>query len=166
MRKFRGKRGFTLTEMLISVLLLGFVTVMVTVMTSTVLSTTSTMQNVAQAEILGSEALENVQGQLRVALNVKVSTGGEILFDLDSANKNYTFGLEDGKITLGKQQEDGTFKGTPLFSGVSYGDLSVKSLKFEGAEKTVTVSVEIFSGEHVLWKGSIAVRPLNGVTIT
>lgn len=163
MRKRFGKRGFTLAEMLIAIALLGFVTAMTTVMTSVVLRSTVMMREVAQAEILGSEALDNLQGQLRVAYKVQIDASG-VTFDLDTANKGYTFAVEDGQIILGKMEE-GKVKGEPLFAGVSYGDLRVTSLQFsDGGGETIQISLAISYGEKTLWNGSVTVKPLNGVS--
>ena len=173
MKKLRNTKGFTLTEMLIAVMLLGFVCALVTAMTSRVLEATVTMQEVAQAEILGSEVFDNLQGQLRVAqkieVNEKANDGKGITFDIDSANVGYTFAVKDGKIVLG-HGKDGVIteenKGTPPFGGVSYGNLSVKSLEFAASgEDSIKISVSISYGEKTLWSGDVTVTPLNGMTI-
>ncbi len=164
MKKFRKRRGFTLTETLISVLLLGFVSVMVTVMTSAILNSTVTMREVAQAEILGSEALDNLQGQLRVAKNVTVGADGDVTFDIDDANKGYTFGVDAGKIVMGKIPKEGeVFAGDPLFAGVSYGNLHVSELQFSADGETVGIFVAVSFGSKTLWRGSVSVKPLNGL---
>lgn len=167
MKKLRGKKGFTLTEMLISVMLLGFMSIMVTVMTTAIFSTTVTMREVAQAEILGSEALDNLQGRLRVAQSVTVD-GGNVKFDTDSANTDYSFGVKDGKIIMGKKTDGGALDGDLLFSGVSYGNLRVSDLHFTGdkASNTVEIAVAISFGDKTLWHGSVTVKPLNGIKIT
>ena len=161
MKKLFAKRGFTLTEMLISVLLLGLVSVMVTVMTSAVLSTTSVMQDISQAEILGNELLENVQGVLRVAYSVEIAeTKSDNTCDLVLAI--------DENIILGQPIDDEAtvFDGDLLFSGVSYGNLKVNSLTFaaDDTEGTVTVSVSVSRGEKTIWTGNVTVRPLSGVS--
>lgn len=163
MKKLRGKKGFTLTEMLISVMLLGFMSIMVTVMTTAIFSTTVTMREVAQAEILGSEALDNMQGRLRVAQSVTVD-GGNVKFNTDSANTDYSFGVKDGKIIMGKW-DNGVLVGDLLFSGVSYGNLSVSDLHFTGdkTSNTVEIAVAISFGDKTLWHGSVTVKPLNGI---
>ena len=166
MKKLRNKKGFTLTEMLISVLLLGFVSIMVTVMTSAILSSTVTMREVAQAEILGSEALDNLQGQLRVARNVTINSDN-VTFDIDSANKGYVFSVNDeGKIVM-EHEKDGEKETELLFAGVSYGNLSVTKLQFSGdnEKNVVEILIEISYGSKALWSGSVTVKPLNGVTI-
>lgn len=161
MRKTRLKKGFTLTEMLISVLLLGFVSVMVSVMTSAVLSTTSSMQEVAQAEILGTEAIDNVARELRFAQNIKVD-GGSVTFDRDKDNTNYTFTLDDGKIVLKQKDKEGDL----LFAGSSYGNLKVEDLKFELSEDNIVIIISIAYGENVLWDSEVFVKPINGITTT
>lgn len=175
MKKLRSQKGFTLTEMLISVLLLGLVSVMVTVMTSAVLGSTVTMQAVAQAEILGNEALENVQGKLRVADSVtatkKSGTAGtdtevELKFDINNANKGYSFGIADGKIVLDQSNKDGDTVRKPLFEGVSYDDLKISDLHFTLVDnKRIKIFVEVSYNDKLLWKGNVTVEPLNGITI-
>lgn len=161
MKKFRSKRGFTLAEMLMAVLILGFVSAMAAVMTTSVLSSTSTMQEVAQAEILGSEALENLQRELRFATNIEVGEGGNTL--------NYTndstpckISCENGKITLTTTVNNES-KSNELFAGVSYGNLKVTSLQFNKVnnENKIKIDVSISYGDNVLWSGSVTVRPLN-----
>lgn len=161
MRKTRLKKGFTLTEMLISVLLLGFVSVMVSVMTSAVLSCTHTMQEVAQAEILGSEAIDNIARELRFGQNIKVD-GGSVTFDRDKDNINYTFTLDDGKIVLKQKEKEGDL----LFAGSSYGNLKVEDLKFELSEDNIVIIISIAYGENVLWDSEVFVKPINGITTT
>ncbi len=173
MKKRFAKRGFTLTEMLISVLLLGLVSVMTTVMTSAVLSTTSVMQDISQAEILGNEVLENIQGVLRVAYSVEIDKTNEgdgtceLVIAIDQNNTDYRFALDkDGKIILGQYDKENKVDGDPLFSGVSYGDLKVESLKFEANDgaNTVEVSVSVSRFGKPIWTGNVTVRPLCGVS--
>ena len=161
MKKLRNKKGFTLTEMLIAVLLLGFVSVMVTVMTTAILNSTVIMREVAQAEILGSEALDNLQGQLRVAHNITLADD-VVTFDIDNANKGYVFSVDEkGKIVMEHEKDTEL-----LFAGVSYGNLSVKSLDFApSGDDSIEISVSISFGDKTLWSGSVTVKPLNGVTI-
>lgn len=96
-----SKRGFTLAEMLIAVLLLALVSLMTTIMTSVILTTTADMQEIAQAEILGNEALENLQRVIRFAQNIEfVNVDGEeetyFKYDVDESNKNYTVMISNG----------------------------------------------------------------------
>ena len=166
MEELRNKKGFTLTEMLISVLLLGFVSIMVTVMTSAILNSTVTMREVAQAEILGSEALENMQSELRFGTNVVVAADGKAV-SYTREDTDYTLDRnDDGKIIIKTKD---TPEGTELFAGVSYGNLKVSELMFslgagadEGPNGSVVISVSIAYGKNVLWKGDVSVRPLNG----
>ena len=169
----RARRGFSLPEMLIAVLLLGLVSIMATVMTSAVLSTTHLMQDISQAEILGNELLENVQGVLRVAYSVEIAETKsdntcDLVLAIDENNTDYRFVIDEGKIILGQPIDDEkkVFDGDLLFSGVSYGGLKVDSLSFaaDDAEDTVTVSVSVSRGGKTIWTGSIKVRPLSGVS--
>lgn len=156
-----GRKGFTLAELLIAVLLLGFVCVMVTVMTSAILSTTATMQEVAQAEILGSEALENLQNELRFGQGIVVSENS-VTLTRHSTNKNSTIKIGDdneedkelnGRIVV---MFDKTSKGEGgveaketvtelLFGGTSYGNLKIADLKFE---KKLDTKEEETAGEE------------------
>lgn len=165
MKKFRSKKGFTLVELLVSAMLLGFVSLLVTVITSAVLNSTTTMTQVAHAEILGSEALTNMQNELRftniVATDLKVSvqekgSDGEnlptaecLVFKYSSktsggnaASVQYGLGKYNGKIYLGAVKEDKEeniwTEPQPLFDGVSYdnGNLKISELKFVPEEET------------------------------
>ncbi len=167
MKKLRNKKGFTLTEMLISVLLLGFVSIMVTVMTSAILSSTVTMREVAQAEILGSEALDNLQGQLRVAHSVTINSDN-VTFDIDSANKGYVFSVNDeGKIVMEHKEDGEETKSELLFAGTSYGNLRVSDLHFVGddTKNAIEIFVAVSYGDKTLWSGSVTVKPLNGMKV-
>ncbi len=168
MKKLLSKKGFTLAEMLIAVLLLGFVSVMVAVMSSAVLNSTFMIKEVAQAEILGSEALDNVQNELRFALNVKIDNNEKtVTFDPDRHNQNYHFGINDEGMIVLHHTKDGSDVSDLLFSGVSYGNLKVDSLEFSASGTSgVSVSVSIAYGKKILWSGSAAFNLLNGVTTT
>ena len=168
MKKRGFKRGFTLAEMLIAVLLLGLVSVMATVMVSAVLGNTVMAKEVAQAEILGSEALDNIQAELRFALQVKVSDGN-VTFGHDKANPNCSLALNgEGSVVLQVYATNGDLiSETELFDGVSYGNLKISALTFErvdnGAADSVKVTVSVAYGNRVLWQGSVSVRPINGM---
>lgn len=156
MKKFRSKKGFTLVELLVSAMLLGFVSLLVTVITSAVLNSTTTMTQVAHAEILGSEALTNMQNELRFTnivatdLKVRVQEKGSdgknlptaecLVFKYSSntsggnaASVQYGLGEYNGKIYLGAVKEENIWtEPQPLFDGVSYdnGNLKISDLKF------------------------------------
>ncbi len=184
MKKLRSKHGFTLTEMLIAVLLLALVSLMVTVMTSTILTTTASMQEVAQAEILGNEAFDNLRRNFRFGSNFQTVTVGDkstVKFNHDDANTDYTYLLQDGMIveaklteTAGKysiakkvddegnETDDDDI--TLLFAGVSYGqNLIIKDLTLELVGDAVEITLGIYYGEKNIWEGSISVTPLNKV---
>lgn len=128
MRK-RFKRGFTLTELLIAVLLLALVSVMAAVMTTAVLSTTFTIQEISQAEILGNEALENLQREIRFAQRIESVTIGDneyFKFDPDAENKNYIVMISDGNAI----SDDG-----PIPAGM----IMLTKLKVENTTGSTTV---------------------------
>lgn len=170
MKKLASKRGFTLAEMLIAVLLLGLVMTMAAVMTLAVLNNTVIVKEVAQAEILGSEALDNIQAELRFALKVqlpKEDRAEAITFSHDKANDDVvlTLNKDEGKIVLKIKQSDGNVSEDELFVGVSYGNLKISELTFaedEDNKGSVKVSVSVSYGNKVLWQGSVSVRPING----
>lgn len=169
MRKLVSKRGFTLAEMLIAVLLLSFFTIMAAVMTSAVLNNTFIIKEVAQAEILGGEVLDNIQAELRFALNVELPTEAtdKITFSHDKANDDCVMKLNDeGRVVVTIKLQDGT-EDSELFEGVSYGNLKITKLTFEQgkdeAAGSVKVTVSVSYGDKVLWQGSVSVRPINGV---
>lgn len=159
MKKLRSKKGFTLAEMLISVLLLGFMTIMCTVMTSAVLSGTNTMQEVAQAEILGSVALENLEKEVRFAKNLRFTDDTTVVFDNTSFDKGYSPMLNgEGKVCM-------DLEGTLLFDGSSYGNLKVGALTFSQDNTSVVIAISISYGDKTLWNSKVAVKPINGIAV-
>lgn len=183
MKKFSSRRGFTLTEMLIAVLLLAFVSALVAVMTTGVLSTTITMQEVAQAEILGNEILDNMRRELRFGINIEVNPGassanmqGNVTYDYDDNNRGYSFAIVDGMVMLQHtkttttpkeegEKEEQKIDSNPLFGGTSYGkNLRVSQLNFSTneAKDSVNIFVEVSYGNNALWSSNISVKPLNG----
>lgn len=189
--KLTRKKGFTLAEMLIAVLLLGFVTLMAGVMTSAVLDTTVTMEEVAQAEVLGNEALENIQSEIRFGTNVTLKNGSVTYNRNMTPNggntiiyrEGCTIALNDdeGMLVIKYKDDDGNDKTDTLFGGASYGkNLKITELTFQSGtlsetvnnteagsgddvDKTVlTVTIKISFGDDVIWSGSASVKPLNG----
>ncbi len=173
--------------MLIAVLLLGFVSAMVAVMTTAILSSTNAMAETAQAEVLGSEILENLARELRFGHNISVlketKEDGTLkteevpegiegvrvtyLRSADDEHTRYTLYLgteadgHPGKI-VAQYYEKGFESRDLLFGGVSYGEnLSVSELKFKKEDKKVTISIQIVYGENELYNGNISVSPLN-----
>lgn len=167
MKKFRSKKGFTLVELLVSAMLLGFVSLLVTVITSAVLNSTTTMTQVAHAEILGSEALTNMQNELRFTniveikseVNVKekdsdgdnLPTAECLVFKYSSntsggtaASAQYGLGKYNGKIYLGAVKENIWTEPQPLFDGVSYdnGNLQISELNFVPEKETDSTGTE------------------------
>lgn len=175
MKKLVLKRGFTLAEMLIAVLMLGLVSIMAGVMTSAVLNNTVIAKEVPQAEILGSEVLDNIQAELRFARKVEVPKDptDTIVFSHDKANDHCILKKNDeGRVVLqvNESNGDGTWKlvsETDFFEGVSYGNLKINALTFskdETNEGSVKVTVSVSYSDNVLWEGSVSVRPINGTT--
>ena len=172
MKKLRSKHGFTLTEMLIAVLLLALVSLMVTVMTSTILTTTASMQEVAQAEILGNEAFDNLRRNFRFGSNFQTVTVGDkstVKFNHDGMIVEAKLTETAGKYSIAKKVDDEGNETddddiTLLFAGVSYGqNLIIKDLTLELVGDAVEITLGIYYGEKNIWEGSISVTPLNKV---
>lgn len=189
MKRNRIRRGFTLAEMLIAVLLLGFVSAMVAAMTTAILSSTSAMAETAQAEVLGSEILENLARELRYGHDIAVLKEKETSEGDTDETEEVPDGEEGTQVTYLRTAEDehtrytlylGTVEnGHPgkivaqfyekgfasndlLFGGVSYGEnLTVSSLKFKKEGEKITISIQIVYGDTELYKNDISVVPLN-----
>lgn len=140
-----------------------FISLMATVMSLVVLNSTAEMQEIAQAEILGNEALNNLREKIRFGTNVTLSAEG----DSASYKQNggdYKLHLEEGKIFIISTVK-GETSTAELFAGVSYGNLTVSALQFALDDGAMQISVTVAYGAKDIWNGKISVRPLNGVAV-
>ena len=157
-QKTRNRKGFTLAETLIVVLILGLMTSAGAVATSAVMATRIGMIQTADAEILGSTAFQALANELRFGQNIKVDTDGKYV-ELDSI----TYGLgkkliqSNGKIKYGDGDED------QILGDAAYSGLSISDLGFElQADGSIKISLAVSGNKGKLWSGNLTVTPLNG----
>lgn len=174
-KKLRAGKGFTLTETLITILILSLVTAAGVVAVTTVLSVRNRMIQVANAQTLASIAAEAVGDELRFGQDLTVGdtsvTMNSALFGTGSTLRCTTdtdTDFEPGQLAVEREENS-----TPVLRAVlgpkTYDDLHFSELGFKLAEArpgkdaavTVTLTVADSAG-HALWRIEFTVTPLNG----
>ena len=162
-RKVRNRKGFTLAETLIVVLILALLTSAGSVGISAVMASRVGMVQTADAQILGSTAFQAIANELRFGQNIKVAGDGKYVV-LDSV----TYGMEKkiflkgdkagkGKLQYSDDAED------QILSESAYSGLSISDLGFVLEDSgSITISLEVSGNKGKLWDGKLAVTPLNG----
>ncbi len=168
-KKLRSRRGFSLTETLICVVLLALMTAAGTTVASSVLSTRNDMMEVADAQVLASTVLEAVSNEIRYGRDVTLDADNKLTLTSSTFGENTVFAVaaSGGHVTVesnATESMDDSYKKLLSDSAYTMG-LQVKDLSFklEGTNSvTITVKIE-GRGDHA-WEKSLTVTPMNGLT--
>lgn len=172
MRKKAGHKGFTLAETLIVIIILALVTAAGAAATSSVLASRMDMIWAADAQTLGSTALQSIANEIRFGRDIAIgSDGSSITLDSATYGSNVEIRLSEdednqGKLTYGENNN--------ILPDKAYNGLSITELDFsfvevedEGGSGTtesnaVRISLTVAKKDLTLWSGSYTVMPLNG----
>ena len=170
MKSKKRTGGFTLVETLIVVFILALIAAAGAVGISGILSTRTGMIQTADAEILGSTALQTVANELRFGQGVKIEeSSGSTSGVLHLSSTTYgptTIGLDsDGKLVAGTGADATQILTSHTYSGLKISYLGCE-LERTGADPkptgNVILTMTIGNGRQDLWSGSFTTRPLNG----
>ncbi len=173
MRKLRSKKGFTLTETLLCVALLAIMSAAGAVASGVVISVRNGMIETADAEILGSTALETLADEVRYGQNIAMeqesATETTQVLKMDSltyGTRTY-FKVKDGYLWVDSASlagKDAEYH--MVVSESAYTHLKVGEFKMEQDSSSGTIEISVAvenSGGKELWSGSVTVKPLNGI---
>ena len=161
-RKALSRKGFTLTETLIVVVILALMSSAGAVGVSAVMATHVTMIQVADAEILGSTAFQTIANELRFGQNIRVDSDGEyVVLDSPKYGPDTLIVLdEDGKLKYGKDDPDHGL--SDLLGESAYSGLDISALEFDrDGNGAITISLAVSGNKGDLWSGDLTVAPLN-----
>lgn len=164
--KKRARRGFTLTETLVVIAILAFVTAAGAVVTGTVIGTRNAMIEAGDCQSLVSTAILTIADEIRLGRKVEVqedpAAGTQTVY-VDSA----TFGtdthflLENGRIKA--ENTEGSFD---LLTEKEYSQLQINDMKLEhdaAAPDSITISMEAVGMNGKIYATSLTVTPINGI---
>ncbi len=151
--KLKSKSGLTLTEMLITVILLMFFSSACLLGISTAISTRRDMIKAADADILASTVTQYISNELRLSLNGDDSETGVFKYDGGSTYANLTCGNSKIKLDANGHliRSIGDLKGAVLtgdheysvLNDSAYSGFKLAKLKFTKADDTIECSFEI-----------------------
>ena len=156
-KKLKSRRGVTIVELLVAVILLTLLTAGGITATSAVMSNYVHMSEATRAEILASTVMEALTNEIRLGRNISVAGDGNSI-TLDSVNFGVgnTFTLNEGHLVVGAENK-------AVLSEKTYGGLTLSDLSFKKPDgaRTVTISFKVegqYDGQ--LCETSTAVAPL------
>ena len=158
-RKTINRKGFTLAETLIVVVILALISSAGAVATSAVMASRVNMIQTADAEILGSTAFQAISNELRFGQNIQVSDDSKSV-SLDSLTYGLgrTLFLDGGRLKYGSDAKD------QILSESAYSGLHITGLVFtEQDDGSIQIELAVSGNRGQLWSGKLAVVPLNGL---
>lgn len=169
-KKLKSRLGYTLTEALVTVAILGILVAASAAGITGVLATRRGMIENADSQVLGSTVVDFVAHELRFGQNIKIVTdsGTEIL-QLDSSDygEQVQMYLENGRIFIGETRGDAPDRKVfEVLGEAAYSGLKITEFKFEinRAGGYIEANIEISSPKgDVLWRESLKVNPLNEI---
>ncbi len=181
--KLKSKSGLTLTEMLITVILLMFFSSTCLLGISTALSTRRDMIKAADADILCSTVTQYISNELRLSIkgnpiegNTKFTyDGGSTYANLTCGDSDIWVNYDDAEYPKGclmrriGRLEDDNNKFTvnhiyPVFNESAYSGFTLDNLKFKIVGDTIECSFDIKDGESTFKSTKFTVTPINPVT--
>ena len=165
--KKRARLGFTITETLVVVAILAFVTAAGAVVTGTVIGTRNAMIEAGDCQSLVSTAILTIADEIRLGRKVEVreETDGTKAVYVDSATfgTDTHFSLADGRIKA-ENKDGGKYD---LLTEKEYSQLQINDLKLEydatAAPDSITISMEAVGMNGKIYATSLTVTPINGI---
>ena len=164
-KKLKNKRGVSILEMLIAVLLLSLLTVGGVAATTVVMADYKRMGEVANAEILASTVAEAISNEIRLGRNIVDRAADETVLTLDSVffGEKAELKLDAGRLVAIVNGD--TTNPKQVLSEDTYDGLQLRDLKFEKVpastgttgKTTYEISFTVYSGiSGELWKHSVS----------
>lgn len=159
--------GYTLTEALVTVAILGILVAASAAGITGVLATRRGMIENADSQVLGSTIVDFVAHELRFGQNIKTVTDGSLQLDSSDYGEQVQMYLnkEDGRIfireTRGAVSDRKVFE---VLGEAAYSGLKITKFEFKIDGGYVTADIEISSPKgNVLWSQRLKVNPLNEI---
>lgn len=179
MKKLKSRKGTTLAEMLVALILLSLLTAGGAAATSAVMTDYNKMSEAARAELLASTVIEAINDQVRLGNDLTIE-GDALRLDSAFFGEDSLIRLEGDRLVAEVKASSGTGTETKnILSEKTYGGLKLDELTFQEVLKDgvvpdlvskagksvfiVSFQVKSAYGDAAsapLWSGSVAVAPL------
>ncbi len=165
LRKLKARKGFSLAETLVAVLILAMLSSAAALGVSQALWQRNKSIALADAQTVASTAAQMVTDQLRYGRIASVEDGGAEIVLFSGVNKDAVHISLDEDGYLKVRQKDGNWEYRPLEED-AYCGLHLSQLKFElhesgGQVKSVDVSLSVESESDSLWDLEFSVSPMD-----
>jgi|GEM_PF-5818788 len=175
----RSNNGFTIAEQLVTLIIVGLVTMAVAVGVSIAVNAFRDIRNVTDSNAALSDTVTTITDELRFATGVQAQTiGGATVYSYDSTVRDYRMYLADSTSgitvnSINRTEEVGTTAAgtasTALLPIANTGTTSsdakyiahLKSLSYNSATQTWTVDVYVTNGTRTLDSGTFTVKAVN-----
>lgn len=153
-RKLRSKRGFTLSELLVTMAVMALVGVAVAAGISSAGKALNTITASSEASVLSSTLALELSDELRFAGNISGGADG-ITFDSTRFGKGVKVESSDGRVTVG---------GMPILGEKAYTGLRADAqVSYSGGSFHVTITIFSAGSPSVeLLSSRFSVSPLSG----
>lgn len=165
--KLRSKRGFTLTELLVSILIMSLTVTAIAIAMNYSVSIYTHLKISSEAELLASTLETAISDELHFAKDIVITNGGtKVSWTSKRAGRQTgIITTENGYIKLSSYLDDGTQKESDLIrEGAFTSNLTASaSVQYDGSAKLFNVSLTISNRiDGYVWKEyTILVKPLN-----
>lgn len=153
--KLASRRGVTLSEMLVTVAILGLVTLAVSVGISSALRVYNQSVTLSDAQTLTSTLTQAIMDELRYARDIKTNEEGAL-----SSYTSMDYGLNAAFSADAEQHI--TVGGKALVGSGAYAGLGAGAeISYDSSTRCFTVKLTIFQGTEALRLNTFSVRALN-----
>lgn len=155
MKKLRSRKGFTLTELMVAIVVLGLLTLAVSVGTSASLQVYYQTTTLSESQVLASTLSQAITDELRFA--------GEIKTDPDGALLSYTSRYYGKDVSLSCDSAGKVLVGaTPLIGDGAYTSFTAAlDVAYEDGSECFQVVLTLFQGTEPILEDRFPVRALN-----
>lgn len=155
--KLRDTRGASLTEMLVAVVILGLVTLAVSVGITSALPVYHDSVALSESSVLASTLSQALWDELRYARDVETDGAGNVTaFTSATFGPRAAIGNEDGQITV---------SGKPLIGSGAYTNFSATASVTRDADDPALLTILLRiqeTADSPVWSTEFQVRLLNG----
>lgn len=157
-RKLASRRGVTLSEMLVTVAILGLVTLAVSVGISSALRVYNQSVALSDAQTLSSTLSQAIMDELRYARDISSKDGLKFTSANYGLNASFSVGA-DGRIKVG---DGDPAHGKDLVGSGAYAGLGAGAeISYDSSTQCFTVRLTIYQGTEALRLNTFSVRALN-----
>ncbi len=159
--KLRSRKGMTLTELLVVLIIVSLIGVSLTVGVGGAARVYRDATRLYEAETLCGTILTYLEDEFRFGRNIQ-NSGGTVTFDSQAFGNGVKIGLNDGKVQI---ENAGLGINFPLLGGTAYtSGIQVQNIatSYDGAKKQVAITVEVSAGTGDPVKHTVTVAPLGG----